>query len=145
MAILIDPDSAEAKERVKWEAQYTQYGPGARPYIKRDYPMLLHKAGRPPGGLGAAEIVEMQEVGSEGEAAVYRSRGFRPTPLEAIEHWEAEQTEFATLAAERNWQVQHGRHSEKAQQEIARHEAAAVDHLPSVPVTPIKPHSRESK
>jgi hypothetical protein len=145
MSILIDPDSAEAKERVKWEAQYTQYGPGARPYVKRDYPMLLHKAGRPAGGLGAAEIVEMQEVGSEQEAEVYRQRGFRPTPLEAIEHWEAEQTLFAELAAERAWEVKHGRHGEKAQQEIVRAEAAAVDHLPSVPVTPIKPHNRESK
>lgn len=137
--ILRDPKSAEAQERQKFEATYTEFGPGRRPYVRRDYPMLLHKAGRPSGGMGGPVIVEHQEVGSEREADQYRSQGFRPTPLEALDAWEAQQHEFAELASERNWQTAHGRHSEKAQTEIARAEAVAEDHLPSVPVTPIKP------
>lgn len=144
MAILRDPDSNEAKERVKWEAQYTAFGPGARPYVKREYPMLLHRAGRPSGGMGAPIIVEHQEVGSEREAEQYRSRGFRPTPLEALDVWDKQQHEFAELAAERNYEVAHGRHNERAQGEIAQAEAVAVDHLPSMPVTPIKPRKAAS-
>lgn len=142
MAILRDPDSNESKERVKWEAQRSEFGPPDRPYVWRPYPMMLHKAGRPSGGLGAACIIETEEVGSEREADAYRSRGFRPTPLEALELWDAEQLEFAKLAAERNHEVAHNHHSEKAQAEIARAEAIAVDHLPSVPETPIKPRAR---
>ncbi len=87
--------------------------------------------------LGAAIIVEHQEVESEREAEQYRSLGFRPTPLEALDVWDAQQREFAELAAERSWQVAHGQHSERAQTEIAHAEAVAVDHLPSMPVTPI--------
>lgn len=145
MAILIDPDCVESKERRKWEAQYTPWGPPARPHVHREYPMMLHLAGRPPSGMGAAIIVETQEVGSEVERELYRSRGFRATPLEALDVWEAQQREFAELAAERNYQVKHGKHSERAQAEIAQAEAVATDHLPSMPVTPIKPHNREVK
>lgn len=140
--ILIDPKSAEATERRKWEAQYTPFGPGMRPYQHKDYPMMLHLAGRPAGGMGAAAIVETQEVGSPMEANPYISRGFRQTPLEALEMWECQQLEFANLAANRNWQSVHGRISEKAQVEVARAEARSVDHLPDVPVTPIKRRRR---
>lgn len=142
MAILRDPDSNEAKERVKWEAQHTAFGPAQRPYVRRDYPMMLHRADRPSGGMGAAIIVEHQEVGSEREAEVYRSRGFRPTPLEALDVWDKQQHEFAELAAARNYDVAHGHHNERAQSEIAQAEAAAVDHLPSMPITPIKPRAK---
>lgn len=141
MAILRDPDSREAVERTKWEAHYTAFGPGQRPYVKRDYPMMLHKAGRPSGGIGAAIIVEHQEVGSEREADEYRSRGFRPTPLEALDLWDRQQHEVAELAAELNWEAKN-RHSERARAEIETAQAGAVDHLASVPVTPIKPRAR---
>lgn len=141
MAILRDPDSREAKERTKWESNYTAFGPGQRPYVKRDYPMMLHKAGRPSGGMGAAIIVEHQEVGSEREADEYRSRGFRPTPLEALDVWDKEQHEFAALASELNWEAKN-RHGERARAEIEAAQAEATDHLASVPVTPIKPRAR---
>ena len=140
--ILRDPKSAEAQERVKFEAQYSVFGPGQRPYVKRDYPMMLHRAGRPAGGMGAPIIVEHQEVGSERERDSYASQGFRATPNEAIEAWEAVQFEFAELAANRNYDVAHGKHSEAAQREIAVAEANTADHLPSMPVTPIKPRQR---
>ncbi len=140
--ILRDPKSPEARLRSQYEAQYTSFGPGQRPYVFRPFPMMLHLAGRPSGGIGAAVILETQEVGSEREMDAYRSRGFRPTPLEAIEAWEAQQFEFAELAAARNYDVAHGKHSEKAQGEIAVAEAKTTDHLPSMPVTPIKPRAK---
>lgn len=140
--ILRDPKSPEARERTKYEATYTEFGPGQRPYVFKPYPMMLHKAGRPSGGMGAAVIIETQEVGSEREADSYRSQGFRPTPLEAIDAWDRQQFEFAELAAGRNYDVAHGKHSERAQTEIAQAEAEATDHLPSMPVTPIKPRAK---
>lgn len=141
--ILRDPKSPEAQERRKFEAQYSEFGPPGRPYVKRDYPMMLHKAGRPSGGMGGPIIVEHQEVGSEREADAYRSQGFRPTPLEALEVWESQQFEYAELAAERNHDVLvRNRHSEAAQREISVAESQAVDHLPSVPTTPIKPRAK---
>lgn len=143
--ILRDPKSLEAKERAKWEAQHSEWGPGRRPYVKRDYPMMIHLAGRPETGLGKATIIDTVIITHDGEYEPYRSRGFRPTPLEALEAWQAQETEYAELAAGRNWDVAHGRHSERAQREIAAAEAVAVDHLPSVPVTPIKPRAQKDK
>src|SRR6185436_18897154 len=74
--ILRDPKSPEALERTKYESQYTEFGPGKRPYVFRPYPMMLHKAGRPSGTLGGAVIIENMEVGSEQEADMYRAMGF---------------------------------------------------------------------
>lgn len=136
MGVLHSPESAFAQERVKWEAQHTEMGPGQRPYLKREYPMMLHLAGRPANGLGAAEIIETVEVGSEREADLYRSRGFRPTPLEALDVWNGQQFEIAELAAERNFDER--RMSARARQEAETANAHAVDHLASVPETPIR-------
>lgn len=137
MAVLQAPDSAFSKESIKWEAQASAMGPGLRPYVKRDYPMMLHLAGPPKGGLGAPEIIETIEVGSEREARSHESRGFRPTPLDALAHYDAQLTEFATLAAERNSEVR--RAGEKAKGEVERAEAAAgAQHLPTIPETPIR-------
>jgi hypothetical protein len=141
MAILRDPDSRESKERVKWEAQHTAFGPGQRPYVKHDYPMMLHKAGRPSGGMGGPVIIEHQEVGSERERDSYHSQGFRATPLEALAVWDAQDKEFAGLAAELNYDAKN-KHGELARAEIAAAQAAAPDHLPSMPVTPIKPRAQ---
>lgn len=141
MAVVHTPDSAYAKERVKWEAYPTECGPGKRTYERRDYPMMLHLAGPPASGLGAAEIVKTLTVGSEIEAESYRSQGFRPTPLEAIEYFAAQQLEFATLAAERNSEMR--RMSERANAEVAAVEAAAgAQHLPTIPEQPVRKGAR---
>lgn len=137
MGVLHSPDNAFSKESVKWEAQTSAMGPGLRPYVKRDYPMMLHLAGPPKGGLGAPEIIETIEVGSEREASAHESRGFKPTPLEALAHYDAQLTEFATLAAERNSEVR--RASERAKAEVEQAEAAAgAQHLPTIQETPIR-------
>ena len=133
--ILHSPDSAYAKEMTKWEAQGSTMGPGLRPYVKRDFPMMMHKAGRlSGGGIGIIDTYIVDEK----QHPRYVQSGFRDTPLEAIEAYEAEQLEFAKLAAERNFEVR--RMGTHAQAEVATAEAAAgARHLPTIPETPIKP------
>ncbi len=143
MPVLYSPEAPESKERVKWEAQRSEYGPGLRPYVKREYPMMLHKAGRPDGG-GPVTITEQIAVGGENEAETYLQRGFRPTPLEALAHHDAEQTEFMALAGERAYEIKHNRISEKAAAEVNAAEDAHPGFLPSVPETPIKPRRKEN-
>src|SRR5712691_428563 len=132
MSVLYAPDSAYAKERVKHEAQYTEMGPGLRPYVKRDFPMMLHKAGRPSGGLGADEIIETCIVEGVRELSAKQHEGFRPTPGEALEAFAAMQFEIAELAAERNFHER--RMSPKAQVEAEAANEAAGGHLAEVPV-----------
>ncbi len=121
---------------VAWEARDGVLGPAGRPYVKREYPMMLHKAkALVSGGI---EITETQTVQTERERARLEPLGFRATPLEAIEALSATQTEHATLAAERNFEVR--RMSPRAQLEVAQAEAeAGAVHLPTIPETPHGP------
>ena len=137
------PDSAYAKEMTRWEAQGSLMGPGLRPYEKRDYPMMLHKAGQlPRGGL---DIVEWVIVDDADQRARKEREGFRATPLEALAALEAEQTEFATLAAAREYEKRH-KLSPLARAEVERVEAAAgAQHLPTIAPTPIKKRGRPVK
>lgn len=139
--LLHSPQSPESKERVKWEAQHSLYGPGLRPYVKRDYPMMLHQAGRPESGMGPDTIIEQVIIDDEREYELYRSRGFRETPLEALTHFQAEQTEFAKLAA--NIDYQKRTLSPNAIKEVEAAQDASPHHMPMVPVTPIKPRAKE--
>lgn len=136
MSVIYAPDSAYAKEMVKHEAQYSPFGPGLKPYAYRLYPMMLHRAGRPAGGLGADTIVETCTVESETQEANERSKGFRRTPLEALEHFTAQQFEIAELAA--NGAFHERRMTPAAQQEAfdARQEAGV--HIAEIPAKPIK-------
>lgn len=136
MAVIHSPDSAFAKESVKWEAHYTPMGPPGRPFRYQDYPMHMHKAGRPEGGLGAPVIVETCEVTNEQERTAAAQKGFSEGPDAAVRHWHAQQREFATLAAERNFHEK--RMSPKARAEAETANMNAVDHLPSVPETPLR-------
>lgn len=144
MSVIYAPDSAYAKEMVKHEAQYSPFGPGLRPYAYRDYPMTMHRAGRPAGGMGVDTIVETHDVSSDAEETKWHAEGFRRTPLEALDAFESQQLEIAKLAAERNYDVKN-KLSEKAGAEVAMHEAAHGGHLASIPVTPIKKRGRPAK
>lgn len=145
MAVMHSPESKYAQERRKWEAQNSELGPAGRPFVFRQYPMMVHKAGRPESGLGAHTLVEQRIAADEKDVDLWWSEGFRPTPLEAIAHFEAQRVEFAKLAAERNWEVEHGRVSQKAAAEIADAEAQheGYGHMPMVPETPIAPKKKE--
>ncbi len=139
--ILHSPSTNEAKERVRWEAQYTPFGPGLRPYIKREYPMMLHLAGPPESGLGAITIIDQITVDSDHEAEAPYARGFRDTPLDAILAYEAQQLEFAKLAANLDYQKKNEL-SPRAAAEVDAAQDAHPTHLPMVPVTPIRPKAK---
>lgn len=142
MSVIYPPETEFAKERVKWEAQNSELGPAQRPYVYRPYPAMIYRAGRPENGLGAHRIVEEVVVGSEQEYDNYKSRGFRATPLEAIELVNKQQDEYSRLAAELNHE-QKNTLSERASAEVDNARSAHVGtishHMPMVPETPIKP------
>ncbi len=128
MSVLYAPETGFAKERVKWEAQHTEMGPGLKPYVYREYPAMIYKAGRPANGMGKHIIEEQMTVGSEQEYENYRSRGFRRTPLEAIDYLDKLRDECAVLGAELNYE-QKNKLSENAAMEV---EAARAVHTSEV-------------
>ena len=151
MPVMYTPDSGYAKEATKWEAQGSTMGPGLRPFVKREYPMMLHLAGTlPQGGLGIIETAVVGHVSYNADGLpthgaddphmheLFYARGFRDTPLEALAQYEAEQLEFATLHAEREYEKRHTL-SPNAVAEVERVEAERPsDHLPTIPETPVK-------
>lgn len=141
MAITYPQDSEFAKEAVKWEATHTVFGPPGRPYVKHEYPMMLHKAGRRDGV--SMDILETCIVPDEGGRERERHRGFYATPKEALEAFAALDLEIARAAAERAFTER--RMGPKAQAEAAVADAAVGTHVPSVPETPIKKsHKKQS-
>ncbi len=148
MPVLYAPESPESQERTKFEAQYSPWGPPKKPYVFGPYPMMLHKAGPPsqlPGApataMGAITIVDTKVVASEGEGNHYREQGFRNTPLEALNAYEAMIEEHAKLAANLEHQKKN-QLSERAAAEVQAAQDAHSGHLPSVPVTPIAPRRK---
>ena len=140
--LLHSPQSEESKERVKWEAQYSAFGPGLRPYVKRDYPMMMYLAGRPENGMGPDTIIEQEIVEDSGSHEDFlRSRGFRPTPKEALEMFQGQQVEFAKLAANLEYQKKN-QLSPRAAAEVEAAQDAHAGHLPGVPETPIRPRAK---
>lgn len=142
MGVLIVPETAEAAERRKFEAMYSPYGPGERPYVYREFPLTLHKAGRPldkDGNvkLGAAEIVETREVSNLDEEVRENAYGFYRDPSMAVAKLKAQDVEIAKLAANIEHQKMHGL-SAKAVAEVEAAQNAHAGHMPMVPVTPIK-------
>lgn len=145
--VLHSPSSAYAKERVKWEANYSTLGPPGRPYVKREFPMVVYLGGRPEGGLGADTVIAYETVGSEREFEQWRQRGYRETPNEAIDAYRAQENEFAHLNANLEYQKRHGL-SEGAVAEVEAAQNAVTGHLPMVPETPIirrQPHESAKK
>jgi hypothetical protein len=138
--VMRSPSEPYSKERAKFEATHTEVGPGKRPYVYHPYPAMMYLAGKPE-GISKVTIIETQVVESREQEDYPRSRGFRPTPQEALKHYDDEQTEFMKLAGNLNYQVKNTL-SERAGAEVL----AAMDqhngHLASVPVTPIKKRGR---
>lgn len=135
--VLHSPSSNYAKERVKWEAHPSILGPGLRPYVKREYPMMVFLGGRPDGGLGADTVIAYETIGSEREYEAWRQRGYRPSPNEAIEAYQAQELEFASLNANLEHQKKHTL-SPGAAAEVTAAQEAVTGHLPMVPETPIQ-------
>ncbi len=139
------PQSTEyAKEMRRWEATHTRYGPPGRQYAFQEFPKMVFKAARVDGK--GIQIVDTHIVGNETEERNLQSRGFCVTQESAIAAIEAEQTVHGTLAAEREYQIRHGRLSEPAVREVrSAEEAHGATHLADVPVTPIRKRGRPAK
>lgn len=136
MGVAYNQDTAFAKEMAAHEAQHSQYGAPGRPYVYHPYPTMMYKAGRV--NDGPVGIVDREEAKSDVERANLEARGFvAGGQAEAIKAWEAEQQEFALMAANRN--AQDRNMSEKARAEAAQYEAGASEHVTEIPTTPIKP------
>ena len=139
--IELGPSSGYGKEMRRWEAYSSQFGAGEKPYVFREYPKMLYKAARVDGK--GIQIVERHVVNDDLEQRNMQSRGFHFAQEEAIAAIEAEHTEFGKLAAEREWEIQHGRLSERAVAEVRAAEAErGASHLPEVPRTPIRKRGR---
>lgn len=140
MGVVLPPETAYAKEMAKWEAYPSKFGPGQRPYTYREFPKRLYLAGRPT--TNKIEIIDAQTARDEQEEQNLLSRGFHFGQDKAIAAIEHEQAVHGALAAERNFEIKHGRISEKAAAEVRAAEAEHPGHLPEVPVTPIRKRGR---
>lgn len=143
-SIALTQSSEYAKEMRKWESTHTRFGPPGRPYVYQEYPKAMYRAEH-QSGKGIV-IVDKHTVDDELQERNMHSRGFYGEPTEAIAAIERQQTEFGTLAAERNFDIAHGRVSEKAAVEVRAHERAhGARHLPAIPETPIPAHRKRGR
>jgi len=103
---------------------------------------MLYKATHPKAG-GPPEF-DHRVAADEHEERNWQSRGYVRGPDKAVERLEAQDLEFAKLAAEREADKQ--RLSRRAIAEVDRAEmAAGAQHLPTIPETPIKQRGRPRK
>lgn len=143
MPVEYGKESNYAKEMRKHEATHTEFGPPGRPYVYRHYDTRMYKAERVD---GKHRITDAQTAHDEHEQRNLESRGFvYGGQAAAIEALTKTEFESATGAAEREWQIQHGRVSEKATAEVRQAEASVSTHLADVPVTPIKPRRKPGR
>lgn len=145
-SIVIPQGTPYAEEMRKHESQFTQWGKPGRPYPykpgdeKFEFPKRLYKAVR---SEGPGIEYEGFTVNDEHEQRNMLSRGYALSQTDALALLTREQTEHGKLAAERNFEIAHGRISERAAAEVrAAEEAHGATHLPMVPETPIKRRGR---
>lgn len=127
--VVIGPQTAYAKELVKWEANHTQYGAPGRPYVYRDYPHMMYKPTRSlrDGSVrmdGQIADDESQRERLERQGFVFGGQG------EAMQALERQEFEYAELAANRV--IPEQRMSDKARAEAAAVDDATIRHLPSI-------------
>lgn len=144
MPVEFGKESHYAKESRKWEATHTQFGAPERPYVFQEYPKRMYRFAYAVGqGIHQADA---QTANDDLQERNLLSRGFHFGPEAAYRAIEQEQTEHGRLAAEREWEIQHGRVSEKAATEVRQAEQEhGARHLPMVPETPIKKRGRPAK
>lgn len=125
------PQSTEyAKEMAKWEAYPTQWGPAGRPHVFREFPKMLYKASQ--GGA-----METAVVNSDDEQRREEAKGFAASQERALELLGRDHRESGIAAAERNFEIAHGRISNKAAEEVRTAEAEhGARHLPEVKEKP---------
>lgn len=148
MAIQRAQEDSWTKEMAKWERQpvfvngtyitpipYTEGGRGGAP--RTEYPRMVYRAESADGG---PRIAGFQIAGDEAEERKWIAQGYSVTQEEAIERVHEQHREMARLAANRvhneKWM------SDKARAEARTADEATINHLPSIPETPIKPRKK---
>ena len=135
MPVVFTQESAYAKEMRRHEAHHSQFGAPGRPYEYREFPKRLYKATRGEKGI----TFDGYTVNDEHEQRNLQSRGYSLSQPDAIVALEREHTEHGKLAAERNFEIAHGRISEKAAAEVRAAEAEhGSTHMPVMPEAPKK-------
>jgi hypothetical protein len=133
-SIVIPANTPYAKEMRRHEATHTEFGQGERPFVYREFPKMLYKAVRQEKG---GVTYEGFQVGDAEEQRNMQSRGYSATLELAHAALLKEQTEHGKLAAERNYEIAHGRISEAAAAEVRAAEAEhGARHLPEVAEKP---------
>jgi hypothetical protein len=138
MPVIHTPDTPYAKEMARHEAIHTKYGAPGRPYEFREFPTRMYLAVRDQSG---APVLQGETANDSHEQRNLESRGFvHGGQQSALDSLAARETEHATLAAERNYEVAHGKLSEAAVEEVKFvEEAAGAMHVPEIPSGPKKP------
>ena len=134
--------SRYAQEMRRWNAHHSEFGPPGKPYVFQEFPKRVYRADRVE---GVVKIVESKEVGNDDEELKERGKGFRFRQEDALDLMRGEQLEHGRLAAEREWEIQHGRLSEKAIEEVREVEAASSVHVPVIPEGPKKKRGRPAR
>lgn len=151
MGIQRSQEDAWTKEQAKWEHRpvlvngtyvepipFSAGGKGNAPF--REYPKAMYRAESADGG---PRINGMITVDDEQQERMQVSNGWSASQTDALDRVAAQNLEFARLAANRAY-------NDKWMSEAARAEAQAVDertmqHLPSIPTTPIKKRGRPAR
>lgn len=106
----------------------------------QEYPKTVYKMEAADGGPRVGDYDTVHDASEESRA---NSRGYFSDQHDAIRRLEAQQLEFATLAANR---VYHERlMSAKARAEAAIVDESTMQHLPVIPETPITRRGRKPK
>ena len=149
MAIQLTPENSYIKELAKWEHRDTEvHGTivravpvaegGKKGALFEEFPKMLYRAESADGGprIDATKVVR-----SEAEESIACGQGWSVTQEQAIARVHEAHRERAKLAAERaateRWM------SPKAQAEAAAVDEATIEHVPSIPETPIKPKRKD--
>lgn len=131
-SIAVNASSPYAQEMRKWEAHHSVFGPPGRPYEKREFPKMLYKGVQ-------GEPMETFVVNDEAEQRKYEAKGYATTQERALDLLERDQRESGTAAAERNFEIEKGRISERAAKEVRAAEAEhGATHLPEVKAQPVR-------
>lgn len=144
MGILLGPENGYVTEMAKWEQRlvivngtpiqpipFADGGRGGMPF--QPYPKMLYKA---KSEMGGPRISSTHLVHDEAQERVAVGQGWAVTQEDAIADVGKRHLEDARLAAERHA-------TERWMSDAAKAEAAAVDeatmnHVPEIPVTPIR-------
>lgn len=121
-----------AQEMRKWESTHTKFGPPGRPYVYAEFPRAMYRC-KYVIGKGIVKD-EMHTVQNDDELQNMASRGFHPSLALAARAIEREHTEHGKLAAERDFEIRHGRLSAGAAAEVrAVEEEIGSRHVPGIP------------